>query len=151
MSHGLLEILRFFFLALIWLFFVYVARVVLVEVRRSRPEHEVETNTLGEGSSEHRPVLRLRVVEPPEARGKTFELTGETTLGRSPACVIPLENDTFASSVHARVFARGSELWLEDLGSRNGTFLNSRRLAAPAQLHRGDRVKVGTTLLEISR
>jgi hypothetical protein len=151
MSHGLLEILRFFFLALIWLFFIYVARVVLVEARRSRVDHFGDESGSGEDQVEHRQILHLRVVEPADWRGRTFELTGETTLGRSPACVIPLEYDTFASSVHARVFARGSELWLEDLGSRNGTFLNSRRLAAPAQLHRGDQVKVGTTLLEISR
>ena len=62
-----------------------------------------------------------------------------------------LEDDTFTSSVHARVYRRNGELWLEDLGSTNGTWLNDERVRIPSRLQRGDRVKVGSTILEVAR
>ena len=83
--------------------------------------------------------------------GRVFELGDEVTVGRSPGCAVPLDDDTFASSIHARVFRRSGELWIEDLGSTNGTFLNDERLDVPARLRRGDRVKVGSTILEVAR
>jgi pSer/pThr/pTyr-binding forkhead associated (FHA) protein len=157
MSHGLLQILRFFLLALVWLFFLYAARMVLVEVRRGRsdraaadaPREPERARTAA--PAERGGALRLRIVEPPERRGTAFDLGNETTLGRSPGCAVPLDGDTFASSVHARVYRRDGETWLEDLGSTNGTFLNGKRVAAPVQIRRGDRVKVGSTLLEVGR
>ncbi|MDA8290926.1 MAG: FHA domain-containing protein [Actinomycetota bacterium] len=167
MSHGLLEILRYFLLALIWLFFVYAARIVLVEVRRSRTERGATEGAPGgppgqaAGASgrarsvpaapERGGALRLRIVEPEERRGTAFELGGEITLGRSPGCAVSLEGDAFASSVHARVFRRDGETWLEDLGSTNGTFVNGERVATPVRLRRGDTLKVGHTLLEVGR
>ena len=147
MSHGLLDVLRIFFLILIWLFFVYAARMVIVEVRRSRVEAASEDP---QQHSENR-ALKLRVVDPPDQRGRTYDLGGDVTLGRSAACVVPLEGDTFASSVHARVFTRSGELWLEDLGSTNGTFCNDRRIAAPVRIRRGDRLKIGRTVMEVAR
>lgn len=153
MSHGLDEILRYFLLALLWLFFIYAARMVLVEVRRARAERAAAGSELGHerAGQQRRSGMRLRVLAPPERSGQTFELGGEVTLGRSPACVIAFEKDTFASSVHARIFEREGGMWLEDLGSRNGTFLNDQRLSGPAPLERGDRLKVGTTVLEVAR
>ena len=66
-----------------------------------------------------------RVIDPPQRRGRVFELGDEVTVGRSPGCAVPLDDDTFASSIHARVFRRSGELWIEDLGSTNGTFLTT--------------------------
>ncbi|MHB1597792.1 MAG: FHA domain-containing protein [Acidimicrobiales bacterium] len=157
MSHGLLQILRYFLLALVWLFFLYAARMVLVEVRRGRAERDgVEPSGEPQRSKTPAPAerggqLRLRIVEPAERRGAAFDVGTETTLGRSPGCAVPLEGDTFASSVHARVYRRDGEAWLEDLGSTNGTFLNGERVGAPVRLRRGDRLKVGSTLLEVGR
>jgi hypothetical protein len=159
MSHGLLEILRFFLLALVWLFFVYAARIVLVEVRRGKLERAT-TEASSAAPTRGRPApappadrsaLKLRIVEPAERRGVAFDLGGEITLGRSPGCAVTLEGDTFASSVHARVYRRDGETWVEDLGSTNGTFLNGKRIAAPVRLRRGDRLEVGHTLLEVAR
>ncbi|MGH9296674.1 MAG: FHA domain-containing protein [Acidimicrobiales bacterium] len=150
MPHALLHVLRYFLLGVLWLFFLYAARMVWVEVRRSRADR---------GPSAAPPVttdqvvsLRLRVVDPPQRRGRVFELGEEVTLGRSPGCAVPLEDDTFTSSVHARVFHRGGEFWLEDLGSTNGTWLNEERVRdGPMRLQRGDRMKVGSTILEVTR
>ncbi|MGD1011459.1 MAG: FHA domain-containing protein [Acidimicrobiales bacterium] len=151
MPHSLLEILRYFLLAAIWLFFVYAARMVWVEVRRSRAEQQSQTPPAAAVAADKTMALRLRVVDPPQRRGRVFELGDEVTVGRSPGCAVPLDDDTFASTVHARVFRRSGELWIEDLGSTNGTWLNDERLEEPSRLRRGDRVKVGSTILEVAR
>jgi pSer/pThr/pTyr-binding forkhead associated (FHA) protein len=150
MPHALLHLLRYFLLGLLWLFFLYAARMVYVEVRRSRTERSPAPPQLQHAAD--RPVpLRLRVVDPPQRRGRIFELGEEVTMGRSPGCAVALEDDTFTSSVHARVYRRNGELWLEDLGSTNGTWLNDERVRTPSRLQRGDRVKVGSTILEVAR
>ncbi len=150
MPHALLHLTRYFLLALIWLFFLYASRMVFVEVRRTRAEKPATpaTSPLGADRSV---ALKLKVIDPPQRRGRVFELGEEVTVGRSPGCAVALEDDTFTSTVHARVFRRQGELWLEDLGSTNGTFLNDERLDGVARLQRGDRVKVGSTILEVAK
>ncbi|MHB1986505.1 MAG: FHA domain-containing protein [Acidimicrobiales bacterium] len=151
MPHALLHVLRYFLLGLIWLFFLYAIRMVFVEIRRSRVERVPLSPPAGIGSDQLVP-LKLKVVDPPQRRGRVFDLGDEVTLGRSPGCAVPLEDDTFTSSVHARVFHRAGEFWLEDLGSTNGTWLNEEKVAeSPVRLQRGDRMKVGSTTLEVTR
>jgi pSer/pThr/pTyr-binding forkhead associated (FHA) protein len=94
---------------------------------------------------------RVRILEPPERRGQEFELGDELTVGRAAGCSVSIPDDTFVSQVHARVFRRDGDLWLEDLGSTNGTFLNDKKVSAPAVMRRGDMLKVGKTVLEVTR
>ncbi len=76
-----------------------------------------------------------------------FPLTGdEAVIGRHPECQIQLDSN-MVSRKHARVFRDGGKLFVEDLGSGNGTFLNGGRVIAAAVLKNGDRVKVGPILL----
>lgn len=150
MPHALLHLLRYFLLALLWLFFLYAARMVYVEMRRSRAERTAPGLDMPV-AVDRTVALRLKVVDPPQRRGRLFELGEEVTLGRSPGCAVALEDDTFISSVHARVYERAGELWLEDLGSTNGTWLNDERVDAPSRIQRGDRLKVGSTTLEVAR
>jgi pSer/pThr/pTyr-binding forkhead associated (FHA) protein len=149
MSHGLLEILRYFLLVLLWLFFIYAARMVLVDARRQR---RGESQRTGRAAPAEDPApFHLRVVEPKDQRGKRFDVDGDVTLGRSNACVVVLSDDTYASSVHAKVSRRDGDIWLEDLGSTNGTYINEERLSSPVRLRKGDLVKVGSTVLEVRR
>lgn len=151
MPHALLQLLRYFLLGLLWLFFLYAIRMVFVEIRRSRVERAPLPPPSARGADQLVP-LKLKVVDPPQRRGRVFELGDEVTLGRSAGCAVPLEDDTFTSSVHARVFSRAGEFWLEDLGSTNGTWLNEERLTdGPMRLQRGDRMKVGSTTIEVTR
>jgi pSer/pThr/pTyr-binding forkhead associated (FHA) protein len=53
--------------------------------------------------------------------------------------------------VHARVFDRDGDLYLEDLGSTNGTFVNGDAVQEATRLQRGDRVQIGHTELEVAR
>jgi pSer/pThr/pTyr-binding forkhead associated (FHA) protein len=150
MPHALLHLLRYFLLGLLWLFFLYAARMVFVEMRRSKGDKERAPAPVPLGS-DRSVSLTLKVVDPPQRRGRVFELGEEVTVGRSPGCAVSLEDDTFVSSIHARVFQRNGELWLEDLGSTNGTWLNNDRVRGLERLQRGDRVKIGSTILEVAR
>lgn len=148
MSHGLLEILKYFFLALLWLFFLYAARAVLADGKRARGERR-EPDRLTR-QFERRSPIRLRITAG-EYRGETIELSHELTFGRSPACDISLDRDTYASSVHARLFMQGNDAIVEDLGSTNGTFVNEERIDGPTSIDRGDKVQIGSTVLEVRR
>jgi pSer/pThr/pTyr-binding forkhead associated (FHA) protein len=53
--------------------------------------------------------------------------------------------------VHARLYGKDSAWYVEDQGSTNGTLLNDRRVDAPVEVHAGDVLKVGKTVLELKR
>ncbi|MBA3431687.1 MAG: FHA domain-containing protein, partial [Actinobacteria bacterium] len=93
---------------------------------------------------------KAAVVEGENLLGKTFPLDGELTIGRAEKCSVVLD-DAYVSQMHARIFQRGDGLMVEDMGSTNGTYLNRRRLTAPAELQRGDRIKIGKTVLEMRK
>ena len=151
MSNGLLEILRYFLLALLWLFFLYAARMVLVDVQRSKKASVPTQEDDARDHAEHNRGLRLRIVDPKHRRGETTRVVSEVTLGRSPTCTISLDEDAFASSLHARVFVADGIAYLEDLGSKNGTYINEEPIDATTLLERGDLIRVGGTVLEVRR
>lgn len=71
--------------------------------------------------------------------GSTFELYGTCTLGRSPSNTLRLSEDERISRRHALLqFQSEGEYWLVDLGGRNGTSINGRRVSQPLQLQHGD-------------
>jgi pSer/pThr/pTyr-binding forkhead associated (FHA) protein len=88
------------------------------------------------------------VLEPSVRKGAAYAIEGEMIIGRSPDSTIVLPDDTFASSMHARVWAVDGEVWVEDLGSTNGTTLNGVPLRNATRLGKGDRVQIGNTLFE---
>jgi pSer/pThr/pTyr-binding forkhead associated (FHA) protein len=92
----------------------------------------------------------LVIVAPVEQKGRSFELNGELTVGRAAGCQVALE-DNYVSQLHARVFTRDGGVWVEDLGSTNGTYLNDQRVSAPLAVRRGDQLKVGSTVMELKR
>ena len=149
-----LTALKFGFLALVYLFLWRVVRVVL---RGLRAPALVGATPGGAKAAEARQPktekrgARLRILEPPSHNGETYPLGDEITVGRGGGCGIVLPDDGFVSTVHARVFRRGDEVFVEDLGSRNGTFLNGDRVATPTRLRRGDRVQFGQTVAEVTR
>ena len=66
-------------------------------------------------------------------------------IGRGGQNEVPLDGDEFASAEHARFESRRDGLWVEDVGSTNGTFVNGARVTTPRRLSRGDIVRVGQT------
>ncbi len=176
MSEQLLTILKFCLLALIYLFFFRVLRAVWAEITppkvapvpvpvpargRAKPAKppkrgKAPRGGVPKGAAPARaprapvppPVGRLVVVEPPEARGLTYQLADEVSVGRAAGCQVMVE-DTFVSQVHARVFRRERNYLVEDLGSTNGTYLNQKKVAGAMIMQRGDRLRVGNTVLEL--
>lgn len=149
MPESILTVLKLLLLALVYLFFIGVMRAVWASLR---PEPAVADVTAGVASDTGtaRPAARFRVVEPAEQKGRTFDLGDEVTVGRASGCQVALTDPT-VSQLHARVFRRDGKLWVEDLGSRNGTFVNRKQVSSPVAIRRGDRVAVGSTVLEVTR
>ena len=84
------------------------------------------------------------------ASGKMFKLHPAMTIGRAPICEIRLEDDGL-SRTHARIRCEGDEATVEDLQSRNGTFVNGDRIRSIVKLQNGDKVQCGrTTILRFS-
>jgi pSer/pThr/pTyr-binding forkhead associated (FHA) protein len=73
------------------------------------------------------------------------------TVGRSGDNTISLDGDEFASGHHARIESQRDGVWILDLGSTNGTFVNGERVDGRRQLHRGDLVQIGDTELRFER
>ena len=149
MPESVLTILKFCFLALLYLFLWRVVQVVVREMRAPVPGDGPAPEPKG-GRKERRGA-RLRIIEPAEQEGEVYPLGEELTVGRGGGCGIVLPDDHFVSTVHARLFRRGDDVFVEDLGSRNGTFVNGETVAAPTRLRRGDRVQFGQTVGELVR
>ena len=76
------------------------------------------------------------MIEPQEGYGQTFDVGEEVTLGRAAGCGVRVE-DSYTSNLHARLFRRNGTLWVEDLGSTNGTWVNAERIADDGQTGEG--------------
>jgi pSer/pThr/pTyr-binding forkhead associated (FHA) protein len=150
--ESLLTILKFCFLALLYLFFIRVVRAVWTEVTAPPPAPVpvAPPPRTRERTATKRAVAHLRIVEPAEQRGRTYDVPDELTIGRAAGCQIPLE-DSYASQLHARVFRRNGDLLVEDLGSTNGTFLNRKKVDSAVPIRKGDRLQVGKTVLELTK
>jgi hypothetical protein len=146
-------VLKLCFLAVLYLFLLWVVRSALKDLRGAArgPEpahhvdpldatglHRADESLLGDGGGEPRLVVERASGHAP---GIAYGLTGGATLGRGDV-EIRLE-DPFASSRHARIERQGAVVVLEDLGSTNGTYLNDEPLAGPQPLHHGDRIRIG--------
>jgi len=90
---------------------------------------------------------RLVVVKSPDLdEGRDFELdSAQLTIGRGGQNDIAIRSDEYASARHARFEPRQDGVWVQDLGSTNGTYLNGARLDRPRRLAEGDIVRIGET------
>ena len=139
--------LKFGFLAVLYLFLLWVSRNALRDLRASeRGGREVapaEATSLygASGNGDLQPQL---VVEraPGHRSGLAYDIGDGAVLGRGDRAEIRLE-DPFASSQHARLLRQGAVMVIEDMGSTNGTYLNEELLTGPQPLHPGDRIRIG--------
>ncbi len=77
------------------------------------------------------------------ASGQLFKvLKGVAVIGRAPSVEVKLEDDGISRS-HARLRAETNRAWIEDMGSRNGTFVNGSKISTPTELREGDKIQVG--------
>jgi pSer/pThr/pTyr-binding forkhead associated (FHA) protein len=147
--------LKFGFLAILYLFLLWMVRSALKDLRRSasepadgpqQPDYADATGMHSAGSGAAAGgTPKLRVGNGAGLRaGAAYDLSEGALLGRGDHADIVLE-DSFASSRHARLVPHGDVMVLEDLGSTNGTYLNDEPLRGPQPLHPGDRIRIGDT------
>ena len=152
MDDPLAVLLKFGFLAVLYLFLLWVARSALRDMTRhedvSAPAESPEDvphrdrrragPDLAAGVSPRLEVVAAMGLEP----GVELDVSDGATLGRADSADITVD-DAFASSVHARIFRRGDFMYVEDVGSTNGTFLNGRQVRRPEQLKPADTIRIG--------
>ena len=91
---------------------------------------------------------RLVVLEPKERRGTQFSINQVIGIGREDDNIIRITDDAYVSGHHARVSPIEGGVVVDDLGSRNGTYLNGMKLADRRPVRVGDRLQIGYTVLE---
>ena len=96
------------------------------------------------------PTRTLRVLDSPVLRtGSEIAVAASTRIGRGAENGIRLDGDDFVSSRHALVEPRVDGLWVSDVGSTNGTYVNGARVTDRRLLQLGDVVKIGQTDLRV--
>jgi hypothetical protein len=148
--------LKFAFLAVLYLFLLWISRNALKDLRRTTVQttgaaapyagmagSDAEGTSIGQAPDPAGLDPRLVVERAPgHVAGMEYEVGDGAVMGRGDQAEIRLE-DPFASSRHARLTRQGSMIVIEDLGSTNGTYLNEELLSGPQPLHAGDRVRIG--------
>ncbi len=141
--------LKIAFLVLLYLF---IWRIVRSATRDLRPSQEsMILSPLDAASLTAKPAQpaagRLIVLESPALEdGEIFPLDSRPiTVGRGTNNDLALAGDEYASGRHARFERRRDGVWLEDIGSTNGTFVNGIRLTRERRLAPGDVVRIGET------
>jgi hypothetical protein len=144
--------LKFGFLAVLYLFLLWVCRSALKDLRRlpggslgavpadATGLHPASGVSPSAGDSREPQLVVVRA--PGHTAGMIYDIGEGAVLGRGDGTDIRLD-DPFASSRHARLVLQGGVVVLEDLGSTNGTYLNEELVEGPQPLHRGDRVRIG--------
>ena len=144
-----LLVLKIGFIVLLYLFIWRIVRSASRDFRTGQAQESViiapgEAAALGLA-----PVKRAKLVvikSPALDTGEEVPVDSlPVAIGRGGQNEIPLEGDEFASAQHARFEAKRDGLWVEDIGSTNGTFVNGARVTTPRRLSKGDVVRVGQT------
>lgn len=140
--------LKFGFLAVLYVFLLWIARSALKDLRRTvapAPDatgfHPVPAfSEAARGEDAWLVVLRGGGLR----EGERFDLIGGLSIGRSGEADLRID-DRYASGLHARIFSRDRRTYLEDMNSTNGTLLNQANLQGEAELADGDLIQIGDT------
>jgi hypothetical protein len=146
--------LQFAFVAVLYLFLLWVSRSALRDLRSPPGRRETTVPAVAPDATGLHPASQAPgpatafeprlIVEraPGHTPGMEYDVGDGAIMGRGDQAEIRLE-DPFASSRHAKLTPQGGIVVLEDLGSTNGTYLNEELLSGPQPLHQGDRVRIG--------
>jgi hypothetical protein len=163
-SDGVIAVANLIVLGLLYLFFVRVMRAMWVELypqgspKRVRPSKQTSappTTVPAAALKDRARAKTLVIVAGIDNVGTATDVEqalalGEITVGRGLGCTIVL-TDAYASQVHTRFFAADNQLWVEDLGSTNGTIVNGTTLTKPTPFRIGDQLTIGSTVIEGQR
>jgi pSer/pThr/pTyr-binding forkhead associated (FHA) protein len=144
-----LLVLKIAFLVLLYLFIWRIVRTASRDLRLPQESFILAPSSGHAGVQQARGAVtgRLVVVKSPDlVEGRDFEIdSAQLTIGRGGQNDITIRSDEYASARHARFEPRQDGVWVQDLGSTNGTYLNGARLDRPRRLADGDVVRIGET------
>ena len=153
-----IQIMRFGFVALMWLFLYFIFRLIRADLTEARPKSVAQAPPRGTprpapartAQGQRRNTPQQLVVVAGSLVGTRINLgTAPILIGRANDSTLVLTDD-FASSRHARLTRRSDGEWLvEDLGSTNGTYLDRQRVSAPLHVPVGVPIRIGKTVLEL--
>ena len=152
MDDPLAVALKFGFLLVLYLFLLWVARSALKDLSRGSDgaaaaepgEPPSPRRRRGSAPQPRGGVAPRRVVGAAQgvAPGPAVGVAPGARLGRAGNAEIRVD-DPFASSAHARIFERGDFMYVEDMGSTNGTYLNGRQIRTSERLKVADLIRIG--------
>ena len=159
MSEFTLTLIKFGFLALLWIFVLSAVSVIRSDLFGARVDTPQAANQARASKPAPKPKpqrkrrgspTKLVITEGSNA-GETVPLSGETvTLGRGGDSTIRLDDD-YVSTRHARFVTNGEEWFIEDMGSTNGTYIGSTRVTRATAITSGTAVRVGKTVVELRK
>ena len=159
MSELTLFLIRFSYLAILWIFVLSAISVIRSDMFGARvPEGarvaKAKPGKPGKATKPAKPrrgsPTHVLVVEGGN-KGITADLAGAPILiGRGADAAIRLDDD-YVSTRHARIAASGDQWFVEDLGSTNGTYVGSARITQPTTISLGTQIRIGKTILELRK
>jgi pSer/pThr/pTyr-binding forkhead associated (FHA) protein len=158
MSELTLFLIRFAYLAILWIFVLSAISVIRSDMFGARvPEaaRGVAPTTgrkakAGKSTRRRGSPTHLLVVGGENAGARADLAAAPLLIGRGSDAAIRLDDD-YVSTRHARVAASGEEWFVEDLGSTNGTYVGSARITQPTTIGVGTQVRIGKTTLELRK
>lgn len=162
MSELTLVLIKFAYLAILWIFVLSAVSVVRSDMFGAR----IDSLPRSERRADRQATKQARNAKPAKKpRGAPSQVAildganaGETIsldnapllIGRGSDAAIRLDDD-YVSTRHARIAFAGDQWFVEDLGSTNGTYIGSHRLTQPTTLQLGSQVRIGKTTLELRK
>lgn len=149
-TNETLLILKIAFLVLLYGFILLVVRTATKDL--GAPQESIVLGAAEAAALRARyakPVRFLVLEGPGLPPGSTIEVSAPTVAGRDAESDIRLDGDEFASARHARIDPRADGVWIEDLGSTNGTFINGAKVETAQLLRAGDTLRIGQTELRL--
>jgi hypothetical protein len=158
-SNALAEVLLALKIAFLVLLYLFIWRIVRSAAPDRKTPHQdsmilspAQAAGVGLGPATIRSVKLVVQRSPSFEAGDSFEVdSAPLTIGRGGQNDLVLSGDEFASARHVRVESRRDGVWLQDLGSTNGTYVNGSRVAGAQRLEPGDVIRVGETDLRVER
>jgi pSer/pThr/pTyr-binding forkhead associated (FHA) protein len=160
MSELTLMLIRFAYLAILWIFVLSAISVIRSDMFGARIDSTPRADRKADRQARKaasKPVKRPRgaptqvVIVDGANAGESVSLDEAPILiGRGADAAIRLDDD-YVSTRHARIASSGDQWFVEDLGSTNGTYIGSHRLTQPTTLQLGSTVRIGKTTLELRK
>jgi pSer/pThr/pTyr-binding forkhead associated (FHA) protein len=158
MSELTLFLIRFAYLAILWIFVLSAISVIRTDMFGARmpsggaaPARSEKRQKAPKAPAKRRgSPTHVAVVEGANAGDRADLAQAPILIGRGPDAAIRLDDD-YVSTRHARIASAEDQWFVEDLGSTNGTYVGSARITQPTTLSLGTQVRIGKTILELRK